>query len=69
VIEDSPAGIASAHAAGMYVVAVTSTHTPAELEEADAITGSLLDIQILPVDGKSSQATGLSGTLFNLIID
>jgi sugar-phosphatase len=37
VIEDAPAGIAAARAAGMTVWAVTTTHTPEELAEADRV--------------------------------
>jgi mannitol-1-/sugar-/sorbitol-6-phosphatase len=37
VVEDSPAGIASAKAAGMAVLALPTTHPARELEEADAL--------------------------------
>jgi len=37
VVEDSPAGIASAKAAGMAVVALPTTHPARELEGADAL--------------------------------
>jgi mannitol-1-/sugar-/sorbitol-6-phosphatase len=37
VIEDAPAGIKAARAAGMTVWAVTTTHTPDELGEADRV--------------------------------
>jgi sugar-phosphatase len=37
VIEDAPAGIAAARAAGMTVWAVTTTHAPGELEDADRV--------------------------------
>jgi sugar-phosphatase len=37
VIEDAPAGITAARAAGMTVWAVTTTHTPDELSEADRV--------------------------------
>lgn len=43
VVEDSPAGIASAHAAGMRVVAVTTTHTATEVAEADVVVGGAVD--------------------------
>jgi len=36
VIEDAPAGIVAARAAGMLAVAVATTHTPAQLVEAGA---------------------------------
>ncbi len=46
VIEDAPAGIRAAHAAGMRVIGVTTTHAPESLEEASTIATHLLDIQI-----------------------
>lgn len=46
VIEDAPAGISAAHAAGMRVVAVATTHSQAELGEADVRAERLADIQI-----------------------
>ena len=46
VIEDSPAGIAAASAAGMRSVAIASTHAYHELETATAIAGQLSDIQV-----------------------
>jgi mannitol-1-/sugar-/sorbitol-6-phosphatase len=44
VIEDAPAGIAAARAAGMRVWAVTTTHAPADLDDADAIAPSVADL-------------------------
>jgi sugar-phosphatase len=46
VVEDSPAGIAAARAAGMRSLAVASTHASHELEAATAIAGQLDDIQV-----------------------
>jgi sugar-phosphatase len=46
VIEDAPAGISAAHAAGMRVIAVASTHSQAELGEADVRAERLADIEI-----------------------
>jgi len=46
VVEDSPAGIAAATAAGMRSLAVAFTHAPHELEAATAIAGRLGDIQV-----------------------
>jgi sugar-phosphatase len=46
VIEDAPAGICAARAAGMRVVAVATTHSRAELGEADVRTERLTDIHI-----------------------
>jgi sugar-phosphatase len=50
VIEDAPAGIRSAHAGGMKVIAMTSTYPAAALGEADAVVDKLKQIQIV-VDG------------------
>jgi sugar-phosphatase len=41
VIEDAPAGIAAGRAAGARVIALTTTHPPAALGEADAIVPTL----------------------------
>jgi sugar-phosphatase len=47
VIEDAPAGIAAARAAGMTVWAVTTTHSPAELAAADRVVGGLDEVRAL----------------------
>lgn len=47
VIEDSPAGIEAALAAGMRVVAIATTHAQEELESADALAMRLSDIKVL----------------------
>jgi mannitol-1-/sugar-/sorbitol-6-phosphatase len=44
VFEDSPAGLAAARTAGMYCVAVTTTHPPSELGLADRIVADLTEI-------------------------
>jgi mannitol-1-/sugar-/sorbitol-6-phosphatase len=46
VVEDSPAGIAAARAAGMRSVAVASTHERDELEAATAIAGRLGELRV-----------------------
>ena len=46
VVEDSPAGIAAAGAAGMRSVPIASTHAYRELETATAIARRLSDIQV-----------------------
>jgi sugar-phosphatase len=46
VIEDAPAGIQSAHAAGMKVIALSSTYPTSALGEADGVIGKLERIQI-----------------------
>ena len=57
VIEDAPAGIEAARAAGMTVVALTTTHAAAELTAAHHVTGSLGDAQ--PLIEKWLAATAL----------
>ena len=46
VLEDSVAGVASAKAAGMRVIAVLTTHSPDSLQAADLIINSLFDLQV-----------------------
>lgn len=46
VVEDAPAGIRSAHAAGMKVISLPSTYPPSELDEADAIVSGLAGIKV-----------------------
>ncbi len=41
VVEDAPSGIEAGRAAGMFVIAVVTTHVAAELGGADAVLGSL----------------------------
>jgi sugar-phosphatase len=47
VIEDAPAGIESARAAGMKVIGITSTYIAAVLEHADAVIGQLSQIHVV----------------------
>ncbi|HEV7219315.1 MAG TPA: HAD-IA family hydrolase [Terriglobales bacterium] len=51
VIEDAPAGIAAAHAAGMKVIALTTTYPASALQEADAIVPALKDVTVSVSDG------------------
>jgi sugar-phosphatase len=46
VIEDSPPGVAAGKAAGMRVVAVLTTHTAAQLADADARLDSLAALRV-----------------------
>lgn len=48
VVEDAPAGVEAAHAGGMRVIAVATTHAQEKLESADTVVAYLSDIQILP---------------------
>ena len=43
VVEDAPAGLAAARAAGMRTVAVTTTHAASQLD-ADLVVGSVADL-------------------------
>ena len=44
VIEDAPAGVRAARAAGMRCLAVTHSHGAAELTEADRVVGAIADL-------------------------
>jgi len=59
VIEDAPAGIQSAHAAGMKVIALTSTYPASALGEADAVIEELAQIR-LGVDGARMLAVSVA---------
>ncbi len=52
VIEDAPAGIRAAHAAGMKAIGLTSTYPADALGEADAVIASLAQIEVR--DGATS---------------
>ncbi len=58
VIEDAPAGIRSARAGGMKVIALASTYPPSKLGEADAVALKLDRIQIAP-DGSRKLAVSV----------
>ena len=47
VIEDAPAGIAAARAAGMRVIGMASTYAPEKLHEADAVVKKLAGIRVM----------------------
>jgi len=46
VFEDAPAGIRSAHGAGMKVISLPSTYPVSELHEADVIVPGLQSVKI-----------------------
>ena len=46
VIEDAPSGVEAARAAGMRVIAVPTTFPESALSEADAIAGTLAEIEV-----------------------
>jgi sugar-phosphatase len=47
VIEDAPAGIGAARAAGMRSIAIVGTVSPSELEGADVIVDSFRSIRVV----------------------
>jgi sugar-phosphatase len=57
VIEDTPAGIAAAHAAAICAVAVASTHPPDVLRGANYRVASLTDTRLRVIDptGKTTK--------------
>ncbi len=50
VIEDSLPGIAAGHAAGMRVLAVTTSHAAEQLGSAEAVVGSLAEVDLASVE-------------------
>lgn len=59
VVEDAPAGIQAARAAGMRVVAVASGFTPQQLRQASVITPNLAGLRVTTLP----EAHGASGLL------
>ncbi len=51
VLEDSPAGIAAGTAAGMKVLAVTSSYPAQMLSEADKIVNSMAEVSLAMLEG------------------
>jgi sugar-phosphatase len=64
VVEDAPAGIEAARAAGMEVVALTTTH-PCEELSADACTSSLAGVHV----GRIAQNARQGRMLELLVLD
>jgi sugar-phosphatase len=56
VIEDAPAGIRAAHAAGMKVVGFASTYHPEKLLQADAVIAGFRELSAA-VDGSHLRVT------------
>lgn len=52
VIEDAPAGIEAAQAAGSRVFAIPTTNSPESLQHADAIIPRFADLSVMPEAGK-----------------
>ena len=57
VIEDAPAGIAAARAAGMRCVGLTTTHAAHEVADADLVVASLAALQVDIARGVDGRAT------------
>ncbi len=55
VFEDSPAGIQAGRAAGMFVVAVTTTHPAASLPPADWVVGRLDELSVTDLEARLAQ--------------
>jgi sugar-phosphatase len=51
VVEDAPAGVAAGKAAGMRVLALTTTYPASELADADWVVGSLADVRAVVEGG------------------
>ena len=51
-VEDSIPGIQAAHRAGMKVLAVANTHTVQDLHEADAVTASLQEVNLVELTSR-----------------
>ena len=56
VIEDAPVGIEGARAAGMRVIAVTTTHRPQALTHADVIAHDLGSVTV-EIEGNQLRVT------------
>ena len=57
VIEDAPAGIRAAHAAGMKAIGITSTYSEEDLHEAEKVISKLKQIQVTLENGSLTVAT------------
>lgn len=63
VVEDAPAGIRAAHAAGMRVISLPTTYAREQLHEADVVVSVLSEIRV------SSNGTGGNGVLSISVVD
>ncbi|QXD16807.1 HAD-IA family hydrolase [Rhodocaloribacter litoris] len=57
VLEDAPAGIDAAKAAGMTALALTTTHPPGAFPHADAVARRLADLRVHPDDAGRLRVT------------
>jgi sugar-phosphatase len=51
VVEDAPAGVEAGAAAGAFVLVVTTTHQPPDLQQASAVVSLLSDLRVTPGAG------------------
>jgi mannitol-1-/sugar-/sorbitol-6-phosphatase len=58
VVEDAPAGAAASRAAGMHLLAVTTTHGAAELEPADIIVPDLTHVSVRVIERGEGPGVG-----------
>jgi len=68
VVEDAPAGVEAAHAGGMRVIAVATTHGQEKLESANTVVAYLSDIEILPTSYEPSSSERLSNAPMYLTV-
>jgi sugar-phosphatase len=58
VVEDAPIGAAAARAAGMRLVALTTTHRADQLEPADLIVADLTHLQVITAERTNGAQSG-----------
>ena len=68
VIEDAPAGIASAQAGGMKVVAIASTYSASELKAADAVIQGFEELWVEVREGRLIVAAGRDSRNSELVV-
>jgi len=63
VVEDAPAGIRAAHAAGMKVISLPTTYPREELREAEVVASGLPEIQVSlnGTDGRDGLTVSVAG--------
>ena len=60
VIEDAPAGIQAAHAAGIRVIGLTTTFPSTQLQEADCIVEGLHQLTLVVTTGADASVPNLA---------
>ena len=64
MIEDAPAGIQAAHAAGSRVIAVTTTFSMADVDEADFVVPELSSLHLAFTEHGTSPPPLLTLSMF-----